>query len=79
VSFPSKTTSPGLIRIRYWQIYRPDFQKVLAEGALKAGAKILFGKHVVQMDTEEGYVKLEDGTSLTGDVVICADGKYTRY
>ena len=68
---------PGvLLRVcSYWQIYRPDFQELLADGAEKAGAQIQFGKKATQIDAEAGKVLLQDGTTVSGDVVICADGR----
>ena len=59
----------------YWQIYRPDFQQLLADGAVNAGAHIQFDKKAVQVHAEAGKVILKDGTVITGDLVICADGK----
>ena len=59
----------------YWQIYRPDFQRLLAAGAVNAGAHIQFGKKVTKVDAEAGNVILNDGTVVSGDLVICADGK----
>ena len=60
----------------YWQIYRPDFQKLLAEGALGYGAQIQFDAKVMVVDVEAGSVILSDGTILTVDLVICADGMH---
>ena len=60
---------------RYWQIYRPDFQQLLADGARNAGAHIQFDKKVMKVDAEAGKVTLADGTTVAGDLVICADGK----
>lgn len=60
---------------RYWQIYRPDFRKLLADGAVKAGAKIDYGSTVVDVDVEDGSLALKDGTTITADLIVCADGK----
>lgn len=64
---------------RYWQIYRPDFQKLLADGAVKAGAKIEYGSAVRDVDVENGSLTLGDGLTITADLVVCADGKDLLY
>lgn len=59
---------------RYWQIYRPDCQRLLADGARKAGATIEYCREVLKVDAEQGTVYLTDGKIIEADIVVCADG-----
>ena len=59
---------------RRWAIYRPDFQAILYESALDAGAQVEFGQKIARMDIETASVVLEDGSIVCGDLVIGADG-----
>jgi len=63
---------------RYWQIYRPDCQKVLITGALRNEARIEYKKEVVGMDAEAGTIFLADGSEVRADLVVCADGKHSQ-
>lgn len=56
-------------------MYRPDFQKLLADGALKAGARIEYSSHVTDMDVEKGSIILGDGVTIAADLIVCADGE----
>lgn len=60
-------------------IKRPALQKVLAEGAEKAGTRIRLGVTVEEMtDDGEGVdVRFSDGTSGRYDIVIGADGVFS--
>lgn len=59
---------------RHLQFYRPDLQRVLAEYLRELGVEIQFGSAVRRLACDEGRLWLEDGTSLTGDLIVCADG-----
>lgn len=63
------------IYCRYWQIFRPDFQRVLVEHAVKLGVEIQYDCRVVNVDCEGGSPALENGLKLNSDLVICADGE----
>ena len=67
--------SEGTYGFPYWQIYRPDFQMILAKAATSEGVGIRFGSEVVRLDVKTGTVKLKTGLSVTADLCICADGK----
>lgn len=58
----------------YWQIYRPDCQRLLADGARRAGASIEYGREVLKVDAEQGAVFLVGGKVLVADLVVGADG-----
>ncbi|KAK5718236.1 hypothetical protein LTR17_015754 [Elasticomyces elasticus] len=55
---------------------RPLVYKMLLEQVEKCGIEIEFGKRVVDYfeSSTEGGVELEDGTRLTADIVVAADG-----
>jgi 2-polyprenyl-6-methoxyphenol hydroxylase-like FAD-dependent oxidoreductase len=55
--------------------YRPDFQELFYQAALDAGARIEFGKKIAIVDIDTAAVLLEDGSTMSGDLVIGADGK----
>ena len=61
-----------------WQVYRPDLQRLLHEGAVRAGVKILFGKQVVDIDTDKGTFTLADGSKVESDLIVAADGIQSR-
>lgn len=56
-------------------MYRPDFQKLLADGAVKAGAKIEYNSAVTDIDVETGSLTLANGSTATADLIVCVDGK----
>lgn len=53
--------------------------EVLYRGAVAAGAEVLFGKHVIDVDEATPAVKLEDGSIISADLIVGADGMYTRH
>lgn len=58
----------------YWQVFRPDYHKVLLQAARRSGADIRKASEVSSYLPEEGAVRLADGTIVKGDLVIAADG-----
>ena len=68
----------------HWQVYRPDFQKLLAEGVEKVKAslpadseqriQILYNQRVKTVDHETGTITFENGRTESADLVIAADG-----
>lgn len=58
----------------YWQVYRPDYHKVLLQAAEEAGADLRKNATVVRYRPEEGAVVLESGEVVRGDLVVAADG-----
>ncbi|KAK5675806.1 hypothetical protein LTS10_011537 [Elasticomyces elasticus] len=63
-------SAPGAFQMR------PLVYKMLLEQVEKCGIQIEFGKRVVDYfeSSTEGGVELEDGTRLTADIVVAADG-----
>jgi len=57
-----------------WNINRRDYQDVLANAAISAGAKIIFGVEITNIDVDGVIVKAADGRVWNADVVIGADG-----
>lgn len=62
----------------YWLVHRWDYQKVLLEAALANGAEVRFGQRVASVNPDDALVKLENGTMLSADLVIGADGIRSR-
>lgn len=56
-------------------MHRDDIQRILTRNAIQAGAEILFEKEVVRVGTDNTSVHLSDGSALSGDIIIGADGK----
>ncbi|KAK4893326.1 hypothetical protein LTR27_008220 [Elasticomyces elasticus] len=62
----------------HWQIYRPDLQNLLAAAASKAGVVTMFGHAVTSINAGDGTMTLDDGTELTSDLIVAADGIGSR-
>ncbi|KAF2157324.1 putative salicylate hydroxylase [Myriangium duriaei CBS 260.36] len=61
----------------WYHIHRADYQRVLAEEALKWGAKLRLGCHVTQVDcSDKPFVRLASGEEIQADVVVGADGLF---
>jgi 2-polyprenyl-6-methoxyphenol hydroxylase-like FAD-dependent oxidoreductase len=58
----------------YWQVYRPDLQRVLFNQALSQGVEVRFSARVVDLIADDGVLFLANGERLTADLFICADG-----
>ncbi len=58
----------------YWQVFRPDYHKILLEAARRSGADVRKGCEVKKYIPEEGVVVLVDGSTIRGDLIIAADG-----
>jgi salicylate hydroxylase len=58
-------------------LHRADYQRILYDAALEAGAKIEFGKKVVSIDQFAPSLTLEDGSIMTTDLIVAADGSFT--
>jgi digeranylgeranylglycerophospholipid reductase len=67
-SFEESATSPGCI------IDKPIFLEALMAKAEGAGAEVMFNKAAEAVDPHTGKVKLGDGTTIEGDLIVCADG-----
>lgn len=59
-------------------IHRIDLHEGLRDLALSLGVGIHLRNAVTSVDPEAGSITLEDGTTVTGDVVIGADGIHSK-
>ena len=72
---PIHETVPSLIAIyRLWTIFRPDYQRLLADAATSEGAEFMFSAKVKRADPDTGVVDLFDGRRMEGDLIVGADG-----
>jgi 2-polyprenyl-6-methoxyphenol hydroxylase-like FAD-dependent oxidoreductase len=57
-------------------LHPADLQRVLYDAAVRAGASIIFGKNVTELDVDEPGLtfEFEDGSAATGDLIVGADG-----
>ena len=55
-------------------IHRADYQRILYHAALDAGAVVKFGRKVVSVDTSIPSLTLQDGTIVSSDLIVAADG-----
>lgn len=60
--------------IRYWVIHRADYLTLLQNAAQDAGVQIKLTSRVASVSSDPPTLTLEDGTSLTADLIIGADG-----
>ncbi|ANB14630.1 hypothetical protein AWJ20_2235 [Sugiyamaella lignohabitans] len=58
----------------YWLIHRADYQRVLWDYALSIGVAIKTCSRIDSVDDATHTVKLVDGTTYTGDLIVGADG-----
>lgn len=59
----------------YYVIHRADFHSALYRRALDLGVTVKLGSRVVDYKLEGPSICLRDGTSLSADLVIAADGQ----
>ncbi|WPH01367.1 FAD-dependent monooxygenase OpS4 [Acrodontium crateriforme] len=57
-----------------WLIYRPDYQRVLYDAAVQAGAIVRFDVHVTKIDQDNTRLEIGNGEFLTPDLILGADG-----
>lgn len=60
----------------YYVVHRAHFHDALHRCALKLGVKLRVNSKVQAYDAEAGTVKLTNGVSYTGDLVVAADGNF---
>ncbi|KAH7083976.1 hypothetical protein FB567DRAFT_530353 [Paraphoma chrysanthemicola] len=58
----------------YYVVHRAHFHDALLNRALQLGVKVDLGCRVVQYSESIGSVLLADGTTVSGDLVVAADG-----
>lgn len=58
-------------------LHRADYVKILLEEAIAAGAQIILGANVVDIDFDVPHVVVHDNETIKADVIVGADGKVT--
>lgn len=64
----------------YLNMHRVDLQQILHDKAASLGVKVLFDSRVIdlKMDSDEPAVTLESGQSAMGDILVAADGIWSK-
>ena len=65
--------------LRSLAIERQAAGEVLYRSAIAAGAEVLFGKRVIDVDEATPAVKLEDGSIMSADLIVGADGTCSKH
>ena len=58
----------------YWLVHRADYQRLLYDAAVAAGAEVILNARVISVDDDAVSVKLQDENVYTADLIIGADG-----
>ncbi|KAI5919535.1 hypothetical protein F4810DRAFT_687246 [Camillea tinctor] len=58
----------------YRVVHRADFHSALHKRAIELGVKLLLNRRVVEYDPESPLVTLKDGTYMSADLIVAADG-----
>lgn len=70
------------IRSRYgapfWDLHRVDLQHAMAQRAEELGVILKLGSRVKEVDFDHSSLRLEDGTEYTADLLVGADGLWSR-
>lgn len=61
-----------------WALHRVDLQETLLRKAITLGANISYGSKVVDVRSSETYIELEDGSRHHADLVVIADGVWSK-
>lgn len=59
-------------------IHRVDLQKILYDKAIKLGVTVSLGKRITNIHNEIAQVQLESGETYNADLVVGADGLWSR-
>ena len=59
-------------------MHRVDLQQCLYQRAIELGADVQLGSRVATVDTDHAKVSLESGDYVDGDLVVAADGLWSR-
>ncbi|KAM0721729.1 hypothetical protein Q7P37_002654 [Cladosporium fusiforme] len=62
----------------FWDLHRVDLQVALCERAKQLGVEVRLGARVADVDFETPSVSLESGDILTADLVVAADGLWSK-
>lgn len=55
-------------------VYRPLYQRVLYEGAIREGVEVRFDSRVEVVDEKSPSITLSTGEKIEADLIIGADG-----
>ncbi|CAK3781154.1 FAD NAD(P)-binding domain-containing [Lecanosticta acicola] len=61
----------------HWQVYRPDFQRLLAEACYREGPskiRFVFNARVKSLSLETSTIHFSDDSSVSADLIIAAGG-----
>ncbi|KAF5619287.1 salicylate hydroxylase [Fusarium tjaetaba] len=75
------TLDPGIYsQFPEWSTDRQALQTVLHDEACKAGAKVHFGNEIVTVEDDDhaAYASFKNGTRITADLILAADGISSR-
>ncbi|KAF4547700.1 FAD-binding domain-containing protein 8 [Elsinoe fawcettii] len=72
--FTDMSTMPKRYGAPYWQVYRPDYHKVLFQAAEQRGITLLKGQPVKRFQPEVPSVVTEAGREFGCDLIVAADG-----
>ena len=59
----------------YYVVHRAHFHDALYQLALKLGVEVRINQKVIDYDQDTPSVTVEDGTTMSADLVIAADGE----
>ncbi|GAB1203813.1 hypothetical protein APSETT445_002453 [Aspergillus pseudonomiae] len=59
-------------------IHRADYQQILFDRAMVMGVEVRFGATVDDLDFQDTQVVLESGETVAGDIIIGADGLWSK-
>lgn len=62
----------------FWDMHRADLQLAMYERAVEVGVEFQFGAIVTRHDLNTPAVTLSDGEWIEGDLIIAADGLWSR-
>lgn len=62
----------------FWDLHRVDLQLSLVDRAKELGVRVRLGAKVVDIDFDAATLKLEDGEELNADLLVGADGLWSR-
>lgn len=60
--------------VPYYVVHRAHFHEAMCLRAKELGVTIELNKAVVSYDAQNGSVLMADGSIVTGDIVVAADG-----
>ncbi|KAI1141796.1 FAD binding domain protein [Hypoxylon sp. FL0543] len=62
----------------FWDLHRADLQEALVRRARSLGVDIILGADVQHVDFQRATVTTQDGRTVQGDLVLGADGLWSR-